>query len=55
MRKAILFSTILASMVIPAQAAAIGNAKKGFDKMVLRIILFNLLYVIAVAYIYPHL
>jgi hypothetical protein len=54
MRKAILFSTILASMVIPAHAAAMTNAKQGFDKMVRRMVLFNLLYAIAVVYIYPH-
>ncbi len=54
MKKLILFSSILACIVIPANAAAMANAKNGFDTVIRRVIVFNLFYAIAVVYIYPH-
>lgn len=54
MKKLILFSSILAIIAIPANAAAMSSAKGGFDKVVRRVIIFNVFYAIAVVYIYPH-
>jgi len=53
--KLLLFSTILMMVAIPATCAREKDARRGFHRMVLLIIAYNLFYLFAVRFIYPHL
>jgi len=53
--KLILMSLLLATFVIPMRAAAAEpSAARGFRKVVVGLIVFDLCYLLAIIYIYPH-
>jgi hypothetical protein len=53
--KLLLFSTVLMMVAIPAACAREKDARRGFQRMVLLIIAYNLFYLFAVRFIYPRL
>jgi len=53
--KLLLFSTVLMMVAIPAACAREKDARRGFHRMVLLIIAYNLFYLFAVRFIYPRL
>lgn len=55
MAKLVLFSVILGMIAIPVLAAREQDARRGFQRLLLMIILFNLFYLFAVRFIYPRL
>ena len=46
MKKLILLSVIIASVVLPARAARAENAKKGLKKALIQLAVFEIIYVI---------
>ena len=55
MAKIVLFSVIIGMITIPVLAARERDARRGFQRLVLMIVLFNLFYLFAVRFIYPRL
>ena len=53
MEKIILALVLVATVVIPVQAARIGNPRHAFRKLVLWVVMFNILYMLALIYVYP--
>ncbi len=53
--KLLLFSTVLMMVAIPVACAREKDARRGFQRMVLLIIAYNLFYLFAVRFIYPRL
>ncbi len=50
--KLVVFSVILSSIVIPVWAARTPNARRGLKRAVLALVAFNLLYLLALKYLY---
>jgi hypothetical protein len=55
MAKIVLFSVIIMMFAIPIAAARVKNPRRGFNRLVVAALLFNLFYLFAVRYIYPRL
>jgi predicted membrane-bound dolichyl-phosphate-mannose-protein mannosyltransferase len=55
MAKALLISVVFAIIAIPVIASRARSSQRGLRWTIIGILLFNLLYLIAVRYIYPHL
>jgi hypothetical protein len=55
MQKALLISIVAATLVIPMWAARDRNPRRGLRKVVTRVLLFNLVYLLALMFIYPRL
>jgi hypothetical protein len=55
MASALLFSILVATVVIPARAAGDKNARRGLRRAVIQMLVFQFLWVLAVAYEYPRL
>jgi len=53
--KLLLFSSVLAMIIIPTVCAREKDARRGFQRMVLLIVAYNLFYLFAVRFIYPRL
>ena len=53
--KLLLFSVIIMMVAIPAACAREMDARRGFRRMVLLIIAYNLFYLFAVRFIYPRM
>ena len=53
-QKLLLFSIIIASIAIPAWAARDANPRRGLTKAVELFVAFNLLYLLAVKFLYWH-
>jgi hypothetical protein len=53
--KLLLFSVILAMLVVPVLCAREKDARRGFHRMVLILIAYNIFYLFAIRFIYPHL
>jgi hypothetical protein len=53
--KLVLFSVVIGMFAIPIVTARDANAKRGVKKLVFLMLAFNLFYLFAVRYIYPHL
>ena len=55
MGKLLLMSVMVAMVALPMRAARDGSAVRGLRKTVLWTVAFNVLYLIAVLYVYPRL
>jgi hypothetical protein len=55
MQKLILISILLASAVIPARAARERSARRGLRKALFAMLVFYVLYVLALVFVYPRL
>jgi uncharacterized membrane protein YwaF len=55
MAKLILLSVLIMMVAIPVLAARDKSAKRGLQKAILFAIVFNICYVLALRYLYPHL
>ena len=55
MATALLFSLLVATIVIPARAAREASARRGLRKAVIQMLVFTFFWVMAVAYEYPRL
>jgi len=55
MAKLVLMSIVIGMIVVPVTAAREKDARRGFQRLVLTIIIFNLLYVFVVRFIYPRM
>jgi hypothetical protein len=55
MQKLLLTSVLLASVALPMRAARDRSAVRGLRKTVLWTVAFNVLYLIAILYVYPRL
>jgi hypothetical protein len=53
--KLVLISILIMSIVIPANAAASRDPRRGLRRGLWQMVLFNLFYVLAVTYLYPRL
>ena len=53
--KLLLFSVILALVGVPVLCAQEKDARRGFHRMVLILIAYNLFYLFAIRFIYPRL
>ena len=53
MGKAILLSVLVGIIAIPLWAARDPNPQRGFRKVLLLVFVFNLLYLLAIRFIYP--
>ena len=53
--KFILISILFMSIIIPARAASAKDPRKGLKKALVQMTVFNLLYVLAITYLYPRL
>ena len=53
--KLLLFSTVIMMIGIPMMCAREKDPRRGFHRMVLLIIAYNVFYLFAVRFIYPHL
>jgi hypothetical protein len=53
--KLVLLSSVIAMFAIPLLAGRARSARRGLRKMILLMVAFNLFYVLALRYIYPHL
>jgi hypothetical protein len=53
--KAILLSVLFGMIAIPVLVARDANPRRGFQKVMLLTLVFNLLYLLAVRFIYPRL
>ena len=50
----ILLSVIIASIALPARAAKESNPRRGLKKVVIMVAVFNVLYVLAIRFLYMH-
>ena len=55
MANLLLLSIVIMTIAIPVFAAGDRNAKRGLQKAILLTIVFNVFYLFAVRFIYPHL
>jgi hypothetical protein len=55
MKKLLLLSVIIASLVIPARAARIKNPHVGLKKTLVQAAIFNVVYVFLVLFVWNHL
>jgi hypothetical protein len=55
MAKLVLVSVIIGTIAIPLITARISGSRRGLQWTIILIVLFNLLYLFAVRFIYPHL
>jgi len=55
LNKLILLSLIIASIAIPARAAGINNPRLGFKKLLIRMVIFELVYLILVTQVWVRL
>ena len=55
MAKLLLLSVIFATILLPARAARMKNAKLGFRRTVISLAVFNLFWVLGLAFLYGHL
>ena len=55
MAKLLLFSAVLAIIMIPVVASRAKSSQQGVRWTVIGIVLFNIFYLFAIRYIYPHL
>ena len=53
-QKLVLFSVVLASIIIPLWAARTPSAHRGLKRAVLVVAMFNLLYLLVLKYLYWH-
>jgi hypothetical protein len=53
--KAVLMSVLIGMIAIPVLIARESNPRRGFQKVMLFTLVFNLLYLLAIRFIYPHL
>jgi hypothetical protein len=53
--KLLLLSVVIASIAIPTLAARDVSPRRGLQRVVLLVIAYNLFYLFAVRFIYPHL
>ncbi|HET9959351.1 MAG TPA: hypothetical protein VFQ61_32900 [Polyangiaceae bacterium] len=53
--KLVLLSILIMSIVIPARAAMTKDPERGLRKALKQMAIFNLLYVLAVTFLYPRL
>ena len=53
--KLLLFSVVLAMIVVPVVCSRDVDASRGFRRLVLLIVAYNLFYLFAVRFIYPRL
>ena len=53
--KLVLFSAVIMMVAIPVACASAKDARRGFKRMVLLIVAYNLFYLFAVRFIYPRL
>jgi hypothetical protein len=53
--KLVLFSVVIMMVAIPAACAREKDARRGFQRMVLLIVAYNVFYVFLVRFIYPRL
>ena len=53
--KLLLFSTVIMMIAIPVVCARQKDARRGFRRMVLLIVAYNLFYLFAIRFIYPRL
>jgi predicted membrane-bound dolichyl-phosphate-mannose-protein mannosyltransferase len=55
MAKLLLLAVIVGTIAIPILAARQANARRGLWNAVTIVVVFNLLYLLAVLFVYPHL
>ena len=55
MAKALLLSVLIGTIGIPVLVARGANPRRGFQKVILLTLVFNLLYLLAIRFVYPHL
>lgn len=55
MAKLVLLSTVIGLILIPILAARAKSGRRGLQWAVIGIVVFNLLYLLTVRFIYPHL
>ena len=55
MAKLLLLSVVIMMVAIPVLTARDRSAKRGLQKAIILMIVFNIFYVLAVRFIYPHL
>jgi hypothetical protein len=55
MAKLLLLSTVIAMIAIPVLMARLNSGRRGLQWTLILIVVFNLFYLFAVRYIYPHL
>ncbi len=55
MAKLLLLSVVIMSLAIPVLSARDRSATRGLQKTIILVILFNIFWVLAVRFIYPHL
>jgi hypothetical protein len=53
--KALLMSVLFGMIAIPVLVAREANPRRGFQKVMVLTLVFNLLYLLAVRFVYPHL
>jgi hypothetical protein len=53
--KLTLIMILFVSIIIPARAAADPNPRRGLKKALVQMTIFNLIYVLAVTFLYPRL
>ena len=53
--KLLLVSVVISMVAIPVLAARDANAQRGLKKALFLVFIFNLLYLVAVRFVYPHL
>jgi hypothetical protein len=53
--KMVLISILFLSIIIPARAAQTKDPKKGLKKALIQMAIFNLIYVLALTFLYPRL
>jgi len=53
--KLLLFSVIIAMIAIPTICARERDARRGFQRMVILLVAYNLFYLLALRFIYPRL
>lgn len=52
LQKFVLFSVVLASVLVPLWGARIPNPRRGLTRTVVAIVAFNVLYMLALKYLY---
>lgn len=55
MAKTLLLSIVIGTIAIPVLTARDANPRRAFRKAVILIAIFNIIYILAVRYLYPHL
>lgn len=55
MRKLILISIVIATVVIPVRAARERSARRGLTRAIVAMLMFDVLYLLAVVFLYPRM